>query len=137
MCWRSKKKPVLQIASEDIAVEKVLLGGEGCLMYSPAYTECCWVSGELKCEELGEVEKEKDCYVVNEGFHSCERITYDGKSGEWMSFSRGEYVPIFMADDGEIVCKAIIPKGAEYYVNEDGEYVSNMLQILWDKEENC
>lgn len=133
MCWLTKEKPVLKIATEDIKVKKVLTVN----MYSPYYSKK-WEANEVyKLEypiEPFENHWETE-WSIERGFHSCVNIYEHFRNGmkyfssnrtlNWAGFTIPTSIP-------RPVCifNAVIPKGSEYYENEYGEIVSNQLKII-------
>lgn len=135
MCWKSKNKPVRCIADEDIKVKKILRLEEDQL-YSPIFREYHWNFGEVNLVHLGEpgIEhyhgnglKPPAYYFITEGFSSCEFINKEWDT--WRCFHNGEFHELFGAVKSETICNAVIPKGANYYLNERGEYISDKLRI--------
>ena len=142
MCWKSSKEPVLMMAERDISVEKVLRVDDDGELSSTIRTLNKWKLGEVMYTSITEHNfKEEDFYqyTIRLGFHSCAKIInsprYD-MVDYWVSCCGDvkEY-ELFYADDGEVVCEAIIPSGSKYYLNECGEYVSDSLKIVRIKEE--
>ena len=75
-----------------------------------------------KLKSLEPVYYAHDECIIKEGFHSYktfERLLKNGKSFKDHPYYRDL-----------AIYKAVIPKGAEYYVNEKGEVVSNQLKII-------
>lgn len=130
MCWTTKEKPVLKIATEDIKVKKVLTIN----MDSPYYPKK-WEAN--KVYELKYPIKPFRWGVewgIERGFHSCVNIYEHFRNGSkylssrrtfnWMTFTISTFIlPVR-------VFNAVIPKGSEYYENEYGEMVSNQLKII-------
>ena len=128
MCWVSNYIPKLKTAEEDIKVKKILLKAKDSSLHSPCKTDFKWELGKVYESELGEISRPLSYYRINNGFHSCQNIC---KSDiYWCSYINNEMHMLFGINEGEEIFDAIIPKGSEYYFNEDGEYVSNKLIIL-------
>ena len=67
-------------------------------------------------------------YHITYGLHSCHKIA--AENGKWFSVSeKGSRDMLWLESDVELVFDAVIPKGATYYLNGYGEYVSDMLMI--------
>ena len=122
MCWSSKTKPVLQIAEEDIKVQKVLKKDEDGYV-SPIFSFYDWTPGIVVETELGHIHVGARSFAIRKGFHSCDEI--HNEDGVWCT----KTLNLFIEDLGEEVVNAIIPKGSQYYLNEYGEYVSNKLKL--------
>ena len=123
MCWISNKIPIEKIATENITVQKVLNKTNSNELSSPIYS-CIWKK-RVKCEEISEPEHLfKDVWTIRNGFHSCEKMCI--VDGDW--YCKKER--IFIKNNFDILCEFIIPKGATYYKNENGSYVSNKLKFI-------
>ena len=132
MCWTTKEKPVLKIATEEIKVKKVLTIN----MNSPYYSKKWEANKVYKLEhpiEPFEIRWGTE-WAIEEGFHSCANIYEHFINGteylsssrifNWMTFTISTFIlPVCVFD-------AVIPKGSEYYENEYGEMVSNKLKII-------
>lgn len=126
MCWVSYciNNMNKHIAKKDIYVYKVAMR-VGCDMaIAPFYREFSYTLGVTygKLKSLEPVYYPHDECIINEGFHSYrsfKRVLENGKSFKDHPYYRGL-----------AIYKAVIPTGAEYYVNEKGEVVSNQLKII-------
>lgn len=126
MCWVSYciNNMNKHIAKKDIHVYKVAMR-VGCDMaIAPFYRKFSYTLGVTygKLKSLEPVYYPHDECIINEGFHSYrsfERLLKKGKSFKDHPYYRGL-----------AIYKAVIPTGAEYYVNEKGEVVSNQLKII-------
>lgn len=128
MCWVSSYRPVLKVAEAEIPVKKVIriIDGE---IVSPCYSNVKWIPKVIYEEAIGSIyyTPYKD-YIINEGLHSCSDIEY--RSGCFVNKTvKGSRI-LFSAFSNMHIYDAIIPKGAKYYLNEHGEYVSNRLKII-------
>ena len=131
MCWRSYKIPVKEIATKDIVVQKILSRDNDGMLVSPVYCSHNWeetkeasLSKDISVEHYSDFNY-LDSWDIEYGFHSCEKMTI--KFGnKW--YCNTEY--IFGADDSDVLCEFIIPKGSIYYKNENGCYVSNRLRFV-------
>lgn len=140
MCWTSAKKPVLKTAKRNIMVKKVL----DKYMQSPIY-HFQWRTDKVYTNEGVTIRPFESAYqiikygrnwVIEDGLHSCRNIyilCWNDK--EYLSsqpkFDARNFV---LLNSGRFrfkfkVYDAVIPKGANYYVNEQGEYVSDRLMI--------
>lgn len=144
MCWISNKA-IKQIAKEDIPVFKIVkqcswLKQDDCLLSlfeNFKYKEGETYTADIVIREI-EYPNEVD-YEISEGLHSyspdCRIIVgldYDDKRHAVVVPKNDNLVLsgfIIYSDITIIKVNCIIPKGAEYYVNENGEYVSNMIKI--------
>lgn len=137
MCWTSMNKPIKMVAEEDIPVKKVLLKS-GDRYLSPIHRTCEWKIGETRENELDTYLAEANeryfeiCleYKIEEGLHSMKECEYLHREGFPRSYWKCQGNPIMVATLGECICDFIIPKGAEYYVNTSGLYVSNKLKFI-------
>ena len=130
MCWTSKEKPILRIAPRNIPVIKILEKREERL-FSPVMHNAEWFLGMLALEhDLLPSEKYYSVlykkYVIEKAFHSyrtrCSELAHSMISW-WKEVDRREGL-----SKTYVMCAAHIPKGAQYYMNEE-EYVSNRLII--------
>jgi hypothetical protein len=140
MCWISNNKPERLVAKEDITVYKVVQ------MYPDGNILSYFNDFPYKLREIYNTvitvkhlkDSYNDFYFVEEGFHS---YNYQ------LEIGIDPYRNIPVADDkcgGEyygvgiygMLC--VIPKGAEYYVNEYGDIVSTSIKpiVLSTKELN-
>ena len=133
MCWYSYTRPKMKLATEDIPVEKVLKVS-GLKICSPLFKVTEWKLNEKKTTKLDDPFplNSNYKYYVNQGFHSCREINWIhvfSTSGCWRNGKK----LLFTSDNGEYVFEAIIPHGSLYYVNDEGDYVSDQLVILRQK----
>ena len=118
MCWKSKIKPELQTAKEDIVVYKVAFlketGIESLFQRFHYKLGCVYKMPEL-------ILLKQDCYRVEEGFHSynTHRAARKVHLDYTIFYSKGA--------EGHIL-KCIIPKGSKYYKNAK-EIVSDTIII--------
>ena len=140
MCWKSKNKPILKIADKDIPVKK-LLDEHRLGLFSPFMSQFKWNLGEERESEMEEPDYSlsSDDWRIRLGLHSLEEAreakldtTYYGIAYGY--YCKGNYIA-FSADT-LFPYDAIIPKGANYYVNEYGEFVSDRLKIIGKAELN-
>ena len=130
MCWINKERPILRIAPRNIPVIKILEKRDGRL-FSPIIQNAEWFLGMLALEDdLLPSEKYYSVlykkYVIEKAFHSyrkrCSKLACSMISW-WKEIDRREG-----RNRTYVICAAHIPKGAQYYMNEE-EYVSNRLVI--------
>lgn len=126
MCWVSRKLPVSRIATDDIKVIKVLRVSNDGRLFSPCFDKTVWEFGKAMHSDLESARY--SCfycgYIIDVGLHSCNEIYLFGR---YWANKCGDN--LFEYYDGERKFNAVIPKGAEYYVNDAGEYVSDTLII--------
>ena len=131
MCFRSKKFPKLKIAKRNITCYKVLSKD----LSSPFMLEE-YVVNEVKESSLDKIERDylNDTYNIEEGLHSytanCKFVKFDCGGFFQVRTKFDKQIMIYL--DSYTVFKSIIPKGARYYCNNDGEYVSDKLIVLND-----
>lgn len=134
MCWTGKCD--VKTAKNDIVVYKLGFITEGGFL--SLYLNYIYASKKINKEvkikplicgyNIYKPEKERHC-VIYEGYHSYKEITmpyselyigfrmvYLGKTADRIGLFNRYYVATF-----------IIPKGSEYYENEDGELVSSNI----------
>ena len=136
---------IKNIAKEDVKVEKFAfqrLSNQKIL--SPFYlTE--WEIGETKAECLHKTIWRGVKIEITRGLHSGEKISVvndRNKSDVYICSKISPKVAImsFHKEDllnfnvKPIICECIIPKGAIYYQNDYGEFVSNSLKIVSIKD---
>ena len=127
MCWISYKPPVKKIAKKDILVYKFVNYN----YYNPLINKCTSFfrnfSYKFGVKYNTDIKIEFDnsvcaMWVGREGFHSyCNKKTalYNSK--------------VYVLSPFTTVVKCIIPKGSEYYVNNQYEIISNSIIILKKK----
>jgi len=126
MCWVSYciNNMNKHIAKKDIYVYKVAMR-VGCDMaIAPFYRKFSYTLGVTygKLKSLEPVYYPHDECIINEGFHSYRTVERLLKNGKYFK-DHPNYRSL-------AIYKAAIPTGAEYYVNEKGEVVSNQLKII-------
>jgi hypothetical protein len=132
MCWESHSIPELKIASEDIPVFKVVKKDHSAYYQPFYYYSLNMVYTTNLGTPLGYIWMCQ--YQINEGFHSystekCKVITLNGDSINtyisvlYNNIRLDHYV-------NATVMKCVIPKGAQYYLNNRGEYVSNKIKPI-------
>ena len=139
MCWRSSKKVEPQIAQHDIPIYKILskdnktfrsiyFGFKYELNKTYVYLNSCFKSIEF-------VTSSKE-YEKCGGFHSYDltKTTYSSTVIQGcvkvitIETKRKEYYLDSIYHRGNcIAVKGFIPKGSCYFVNDNGEYVSNQI----------
>lgn len=135
MCWNTFKKPVLKTAKRNISVKKVLAFN----MNSPLYF-FHWEKDKVYCTDkptkpvkYGKRAWQRKRWFIEEGFHSCKEVykVYWNDFSYFSSQPRLEMFGFTISLLGTCVhaYDAVIPKGANYYLNEYGEYVSDQLMI--------
>ena len=142
MCWRIEKKlfnknpeKYHKIAEEDITVYKFGCKIDG-KFFPSYYPEFGYEPNSINDKVSLKVIKKRIVYLgthydyIDEGYHS-----YSGECGIINSFYD---IGVYSKNDneknldyywGEDIGVFIIPKGTEYYENEDGEIVSS--NIIW------
>ena len=143
MCWVTYKKPTLERkkAKEDIPCYKVFKVRfswyKSGILTSPFFPEQAWVWNEVYETELQEPFQDGHSpfnkeYKINFGFHSSASSIYKMETFHGNKMWRNDKRTFFASAPHlkEIVCECIIPKGAEYYLNEYDEYVSNQLKVV-------
>lgn len=126
MCWVSYKPPVKKIAKKDILVYKFVnirsYLTNRCISFFFNFTYIL----DMKYNTYIEIRKvgkgERYRWAGHEGFHSY----YDKKTAllEYELYKINKFTSIV---------KCIIPKGSEYYINEENEIISNSIIILSKK----
>ena len=146
MCWCSytEEKPHYKIAKEDIPVYKVVRKEED--YYRPWYIangtryqpgEEYMVVMEAPYPDPMDFKKS---YIMKYGFHSydCTKTRLESKDISYYIFTRWDcLIDSYHKFGGKtVVIDCVIPKGARYYVNTRGEYVSNRIKILNEVKEH-
>lgn len=125
MCWVSYciNNMNKHIAKKDTKVYKVAMKGCTDVAIAPYYINFEYELGITygKLESLKPTYFPHDECRINEGFHSYRTFERILKVKSFKSHPLYKALAVYMA---------IIPKGAEYYVNEKGEVVSNQLKII-------
>lgn len=119
MCWveNSKTVPKLLIADRDIPVKKLLTTK----LCSPIYGTK-WEFGKVQISKIGDPDIRGSLWHIEKGLHSSKGI-YKNYFG-WCCSNN-----IINTDEECKIFDAIIPKGAQYYKNKEGGYVSDKLII--------
>ena len=127
MCWKSNCRPVLRTAEKPIITKK-LVRVDGNYMYSPLFM-FPWTTNRVASSSIGKIYmNSNENYSIEEGLHSASHIEilhYEHSSAAIFGGGMLLLSPVYHYK----IVEAIIPKGARYYVNIHGEYVSNKLII--------
>ena len=136
MCWSSKHRPKLEIAEEDIPVQKVL-NVKGDKLWSPLYPFEWKLNSEYATWSPTPIfDDELKCWQSHIGFHSCSSIHMVDYNFARQCKNKFEVAVLAISNfhsDNWKVFDCVIPKGAKYYKNEYEDYISDGLIIL--KEE--
>lgn len=128
MCWQARviKDRYRQNAQEDIHVVKIVKR-VGDKFFSP-YRNFEYHIGEISAAYIVKTEYNFGM-VIEEGLHSYEgdsKIVYNDNRQPIITTSNKSFLGCWTLNK-MVILDCIIPKGADYYVNSDGEYVSNRL----------
>ena len=138
MCWthlNAEKK----IAQEDIHVFKICRCIKGKIRpyYFYNHSEIVYINGQTYTSPVilrdihSLLTPKITKYVIDVGLHSyscgCTVMPDDDETLCFLHDENGEECAYCTQDVCVVLCS--IPKGAEYYVNYNGEYVSNLLRI--------
>jgi hypothetical protein len=140
MCWITKKKEYIErrVADSDIHVFKICYRyiDDKTDWYESAYYNYVYEIGRHYRQELGipDLNEFDNDYIIDEGFHSYDASSVRiGLSGcdHIQVILKSRFGGIFKNSSIRTVVRlnCIIPKGASYYVNEEGEYVSSELIV--------
>lgn len=139
MCWNSKKHQKVRIARRNIKVLKVVQQKpNNCTEFFPYYYEgnCSYVLNEespfvhIKLEDLSQP-KRHYCYKINTGYHSYKRsLQYMIVLNVGIFIDNRHFFPRRYETYEVCIMECIIPKGTMYYLNEDGEYVSEKIKPI-------
>jgi hypothetical protein len=137
MCWISNKKPIEKLAKRNILVYKIGAVNEKkkdnffsyfLLSVKNGLSSHFEYDKNVKAEivELHPIKTiDSYCFYIEKGYHSysgeCHYKT--GKNGEIRLCGICYY-------NGTTIGKFIIPKGSKYFLNENGEYVSNQIEFV-------
>ena len=129
MCWTSKTIPVRRIAKNNIKVYKILYK-VGNIIKSPVFNEFAWEIGvdfSISSTRLYTV-KSGELYYIDEGFHSLKDVPI--KKGFYWYTPKTNYMLFGIDEHTDTLFECIIPKGSAYYINSNGEIVSDHLKIV-------
>lgn len=125
MClFTNKKEPF--IAEKDLEVIKIMSSSIFGIFLFSYYLESLWILGIPRFAELVPKKlyiddntfpliNDNNVYRIDRGLHAFRHLG--------VVYSRYN-------NHSVVICKAIIPKGSEYYISEDGkEIVSNRMKI--------
>lgn len=131
MCWMTYDKPLKKsIAKENVPIFKVCTKSIRFSNTVESYFRDYHYQLGIVYESSNITPNEVNCHFeINEGFHSyLTGCTYrhDVFDNIWvLSASLTRYIGSY--ESRAIKVSGYIPKGSEYYVNEDGECVSNSI----------
>ena len=128
MCWKSKLMPQKLVAKRDIPIVKILAPNM-CAYFFRGFQY------DLNKRYLTKLEKPKwnllhDNYIINHGFHSYSKKVKMAIDEDYIHVfypSCGVYMTVYSSVAN--IVNGIIPKGSHYYLNDDGEYVSDSIII--------
>lgn len=149
MCWISRTKPKKSRAIRNIPVYKILTHDPITDRYMAPIMEWEYNFKE-KAESILDIPQQgtlfrsipDPVYFINNGFHSYRKKSLRKKQKRLYS----SYIEVltqspsaskyeicvdwsYVSTKREVLCSAYIPRGALYYLNEYGEYVSDTLVI--------
>jgi hypothetical protein len=145
MCWTNKSKPIEKLANNDIPVYKLVIdNGENSVLsyfYNDKNTPFKRGKVQKKVRIFPCYYLEGGYYEINEGYHSyslnckLEKIlnNHDISISEqlWYVHKIDENKKEkYWLKDTDRIGKFIIPKGVIYYVNDDGDYVSEKIKLV-------
>ncbi len=136
MCWRSIKGGSNKIAEEDIPVFKVIYRLDSDNRLRAVYNSSfLYNTGVVYQEEPLKLiyYPYQGIYIVNEGFHSYSPECFIQTTCTLVLIKTDSYILdcIYRPYEGEVLkANCIIPKGSEYCLNGQGEYVSNSIKII-------
>ena len=130
MCWISNNKPERLVAKEDIAVYKVVQISPDNKILS-YFNDFPYKLGEIYDATIT-IKRYKDeyndFYYIEQGFHSYKyKLEIDPFLQIPLTYDRNG-TKYYGDDIYGMLC--IIPKGAEYYVNEFGDVVSTSIKSI-------
>lgn len=133
MCWYTKSNEIsIKVAEEDIPVVKGLDRKNDEEFISPIF-RFKWKKGIVYHSILSKPKKYlgSETFSISKGFHSCTKLIYENYYIDGIQFTKmiNEFGRTILCRKYDIV-NAVIPKGSIYYVNEEGDYVSNQLKIV-------
>lgn len=136
MCWTSYKTPVSQIADSDINIFKIvrkthIAERSKSLFYNFEYNlkEPYSLSEKLEVDARLHFNNSRE-FIINEGFHSYHPKVYLRISPYIVEVlvSRYEFhIGWIPYSNDLVIAHGIIPKGSQYFLNSNGEYVSNRI----------
>lgn len=152
MCWIicQEKAPRVRIAKEDIKVYKILMvqkcGNDLCKYSAPYYEKFFYEIGKVYSTDKMEVRyayEDFPCFLIDYGFHSyspdCKvDISYICAYGRYNKIIRiyprksvkgGLDFWMESPERAFGIFEATIPAGSRYYINPNGEMVSNCFRV--------
>lgn len=132
MCWTALK-PLKRVANRNIKVQKVLVYNSGFEQFNSPCYPFIWENGKIESCPVFDINAVTNSshrilyYYIDKGFHSGKRIVR-GKDCT-MCIINGKRVTnlFYKIPDNFFICNFTIPKGATYYRNKNGEYVSDKI----------
>ena len=134
MCWKSKLVPKRLVAKRDIPITKILAPNM-CAYFFRGFQY------DLHKQYLTELKEPRwDCvldkYIINHGFHSYSKKVKMAIDEDYIHvFYPSCGVALAVYSSVANIVNGIIPKGSHYYLNDDGEYVSDSIIITKIQEE--
>ena len=151
MCWWSKRKPVAKIAKRDIPVKKVIYTDGTAYFNSFNYKTRKVIPKVEIVVKRTDYYLCKSTYKVESGYHSYSPrcvfteishnnpLRLDPKQRIYVKYNHTDYPLDYLLELYYVPQKTfrrikvqnfIIPKGTKYYINERGEYVSELIKIV-------
>ena len=145
MCWKGRKEEAIRLeAKKDIEVFKIIYYKTEKKKYKSYYWGFEYKKDMIEKQDLRTSNNPDDSILVLSGFHSYKSLDMLNATNNTQGLNvcvrsiNGsgtiDNVSSIYGKDKLIIAKFIIPKGSEYYENQNGEIVSN--QIIFKEEVN-
>ena len=145
MCWSSKGKTIEEckkVAQKDILVRKIMVKETNSYgLYDSYFQHATYEVGETYNESNINNNHQIECrwMAIARGLHSyspkCILRQPKYTSLLYVESIDGKHtLEIYSMRVGIVLVDCIIPKGTVYYVNEDGEYVSESIKVIGDTD---
>ena len=146
MCWKGRKEEAIRLeAKKDIEVFKIIYYKTEKKIYKSYYWGFEYKKDMIEKQDLRTSNNSDGSILIQSGFYSYKSLdmlnvtNYPQDISVYVrSINDSETIDIVYSiyeKDKLIIAKFIIPKGSEYYENQNGEIVSN--QIIFKEEVNA
>ena len=137
MCWTTSIYPHIKLATENIPVYKIVDKTGGFWFwstFSSYYYGFTYKLHKTYSEKLGAIhDLRTELYAINEGIHSYHntltKISTSKYGDKWVNDFNGYILDNYCRLGNVVKVQGYIPKGSKYYLNENGEYISEQIVL--------
>lgn len=137
MCWTTSIRPQIKIATENIPVYKIVDKKGGFWFwstFSSYYYGFIYKLHKRYSEKIGGIrDLRTGVYAIDKGIHSYHNtltsISTSKYGDRWIRSFNGEILDNYCRFGNVVRVQGYIPKGSKYYLNENGECISEQIVL--------